>query len=197
MLTKKLNTSSSYAVWHITETEDELLALYKEKPPEMVPKKKAEWLATRLLVAHLVTSFGKEYKGIYKELSGKPCLINDDAEISITHSFPMAAAIINLISPCGIDIERPRNQLIKIQSKFLNLSELQYKHDVYSLCKIWICKEVLYKIFGDLQPNFKDDMRVEIHSEKEATGVVMKSKKEQKITLIIEPIFNYFIAYSI
>ena len=67
----------------------------------------------------------------------------------------MAAAMIHLDAPCGIDIELPKSKLVNIQSKILHKSEYQYKNNVVNLCKIWITKEVRFKICGQTQLSFK------------------------------------------
>ena len=55
-LTKKINKVSTYAVWNITETATDLALLTGFSAPYGSNKKKCEWLATRLLVMHLVAS---------------------------------------------------------------------------------------------------------------------------------------------
>tara|TARA_X000001036_G_scaffold406411_1_gene415104 strand:+ start:3879 stop:4481 length:603 start_codon:yes stop_codon:yes gene_type:complete len=196
-LTKKINEVSTYAVWNITETATELALLAGFSAPDKNDKKKCEWLATRLLIMHLASLFKIPYAGIDKTAKGKPFLIGQIANISITHSFPMAAAMIHLNAPCGIDIESPRNQLIKIQSKILHISEYQHKDNVFDLCKIWIAKEVLIKICGQTQLSFKKEMKTEFIGDNQVLGHIMSNETKEQHMMGITPLLNYLLAYSI
>ena len=196
-LTKKINKVSTYAVWNITETATELARLAGSSAPHKNDKKKCEWLATRLLVMHLVSLFGISYAGIAKTKAGKPFLIGHAANISMTHSFPMAAAMIHLDAPCGIDIESPRNQLIKIQSKILHESEYQHKNNAFNLCKIWIVKEVLIKICGQTQLSFKNELKTELIDDHQVLGHIMSTEINEQYRINIVPILNYLLAYSL
>jgi 4'-phosphopantetheinyl transferase len=196
-LTKKINKVSTYAVWNITETATELALLAGSLAPHKNDKKKCEWLATRLLVMHLASLFEIPYTGIDKTTAGKPFLIGQMANISITHSFPMAAAMIHLEAPCGIDIESPRVQLIKIQSKILHLSEHQHKDNVFNLCKIWMAKEVLIKICGQTELSFKNELKIEFIDDYQVLGHIMSTEINEQHLMGITPLLNYLLAYSL
>ena len=197
ILTEKINKVSTYAVWNITETATELALLTGSLSPHKNHKKKCEWLASRLLVRHLTSLFNIPYTGINKTATGKPFLIGKIANISISHSFPMAAAMINLNKPCGIDIESPRNQLIKIQSKILHTSEHQHKDNVFNLCKIWIAKEVLIKICGKTQLSFKKEMKTEFIGNDQVLGHIMSNDIKKQYLIGTTPLLNFLIAYSL
>tara|TARA_B100000575_G_C23127880_1_gene653735 strand:- start:816 stop:1463 length:648 start_codon:yes stop_codon:yes gene_type:complete len=196
-LTKKINKVSTYAVWNITETATDLALLAGFSAPCRNNRKKCEWLATRLLVMHLVTLFKIRYNGIGKTAKGKPFLLGHLANISITHSFPMAAAMIHLNAPCGIDIELPKNQLVKIQSKILHKSEYQHKDNVFNLCKIWMAKEVLIKIYGQTQLSFKKEIKTEFIDDHQILGHIMSDEIKEQHIIGITPIFNYLLAFSL
>ena len=196
-LTKKINKVSTYAVWNITETATELALLAGSSALHKNDKKKCEWLATRLLVMHLASLFEIPYTGIDKTTAGKPFLIGQMANISITHSFPMAAAMIHLEAPCGIDIESPRVQLIKIQSKILHLSEHQHKDNVFNLCKIWMAKEVLIKICGQTELSFKNELKIEFIDDYQVLGHIMSTEINEQHLMGITPLLNYLLAYSL
>ena len=196
-LTKKINKVSTYAVWNITETATDLALLAGFSAPYRNDKKKCEWLATRLLVMHLLALYRIRYDGIGKTAKGKPFLLGHKANISITHSFPMAAAMIHLDAPCGIDIELPKNQLVKIQSKILHKSEYQHKDNVFNLCKIWMTKEVLIKIYGQTQLSFKKEIKTEFIDDHQILGHIMSDEIKKQHIIGITPIFNYLLAFSL
>ena len=196
-LTKKINKISTYAVWNITETATDLALLAGFSAPHRNNIKKCEWLATRLLVMHLASLFKIRYNGIDKTSKGKPFLLGHAANISLTHSFPIAAAMINLDAPCGIDIELPKNQLVKIQSKILHKSEYQHKDNIFNLCKIWTTKEVLIKICGQTQLSFKKEMKTEFINDHQILGHIISNEIKEQHMIGITPIFNYLLAFSL
>ena len=196
-LTKKINKVSTYAVWNITETADDLARFAGFSAPNGSNKKKCEWLATRLLVMHLVALFKIRYNGIGKTAKGKPFLIGQTANISITHSFPMAAAMIHLDAPCGIDIELPQSQLVKIQSKILHKSEYQHKDNIFNLCKIWMAKEVLIKICGQTQLSLKKEIKTEFINDYQILGYILSDEIEEQHMIGIVPIFNHLLAFNL
>jgi phosphopantetheinyl transferase len=197
LLSKPINTYSSYAIWNISETEQELVKLIQETPPIHLPNKKSEWIVTRILAKYLCDIYDLAYQGVHNLDTGKPVLTNLNAEISITHSFPLAAVLINLNKPCGIDLEWPREKLGKVKSKFLHSSEENYPQDTETLCKIWSAKEVLFKVHGAKNLSFKDQMRIEFEDDWKARGHIMKNGSSESHVIEIEPIYRYLIAFNI
>ena len=166
LLSKKVNDHAAYGVWKIAETNSQLEEISPRKPPiDYHPTKQAEWMATRILVENLCQRFNLPFQGIVKDANGKPFLKSSTAQISISHSFPIAAAMIHTSGPCGIDIEWPRDILHRIKHKFLNSAELQYQNDLEKLCIIWTAKEAIYKRYGKKKLSFRDEMRITINED--------------------------------
>ena len=157
-----------WALWRIDEPIEELGGRLLATPMELSefesihhPRKKLEWLASRLLIQHLVEQLDVPFTGIYKDAFGKPHLIDLPYSISIAHCFPFAAGIISKDQSTGIDIEQPRHKLLNISHKFLNEKEAQVAgSDLETLCKYWAAKEVLYKIYGRKKLIFKEHLEV-------------------------------------
>jgi phosphopantetheinyl transferase len=157
-----------WALWRIDEPPEELgeklLASSAERSEfDSIhhPRKKLEWLASRLIIQHLVQHFGDSFKGLYKDAFGKPHLIGLPYSISIAHCFPFAVGIISKDHPTGIDIEQPRDKLLSIRHKFLSEQEAEVAGtDLQKLCKFWTAKEVLYKIYGRKKLIFKEHMEL-------------------------------------
>ncbi|MEM6829502.1 MAG: 4'-phosphopantetheinyl transferase superfamily protein [Bacteroidota bacterium] len=197
LLNKKITENSAYAVWNIQETFLELPYLSPEPfPADLHPVRQAEWIIGRVLVKALCDSFGISYKGVSKYDKGKPYLNDSYANISISHSFPIAAAMIHLKHPCGIDMERPREKHRKVAHKYLHESELQYKDDLEKLCIIWGAKEVVYKIFGRKFLSLKDEIRVTFESNHQMVGEILKEGHEDQYTIHYEWVKDYLLAYS-
>ncbi len=198
LLSKPISPYSAYAVWNIQETNQVLLGLIKEDVPEgLNPTRLAEWIVGRILIQNLCAQFALKYRGLTPNESGKPFLIGSTAEISISHSFPMAAAMIHLHNPCGIDLERARNKLIKIQDKFINEREIEYRDNLQKLCAIWCGKEVLYKIYGRRKLSMRDETFIEFETDRVMNGIIQKDQMELHYRIHYEAVRDYFLAYSL
>lgn len=143
------------AIWHITETADELYALLgtHRYDTQLAEKKnesrRAEWLAVRLLVKEL---FGSEAEVAYHP-TGRPYLKNSTTHISISHTKGFAAVAYHHRAPLGMDIEYLSSRVERIASRFTTEDEASYidRHDesvrqMYHLVN-WSAKETLYKLF--------------------------------------------------
>lgn len=197
LLSKKIDDQeAAYAVWKISETNGQLQELIAEQPPQNFhPSKQAEWMATRMLIENLCQRFGLDYQGIVKDEFGKPFLKGQSAQISISHSFPIASAMIHLTSPCGIDVEWPRTTMKRVQHKFLNSEEFQYRDDAHALCIIWAAKEAIYKRYGKKQLSFKDNMKVEI-TPNGLRGWILLNGKRTEVPMTYEQVKQYLMVYT-
>ncbi len=198
LLSKPINQDSAYAVWNIQETYETIQRLIDEPIPDNLnPKRLAEWIIGRVLIRNLCATLEVPYKGIEISETGKPFLAESKIHISITHSFPMAAAMIHRTKSCGIDLERPRHKLFSIKDKFINGKEKKYVDDLYNLCAVWCGKEVLYKIYGRKMLSLKDNTTIEIKTPKLLTGYIHKEDFKATYQIHYEPIKDYYLAYSL
>lgn len=164
-----ISQSSSLLLWDITESEDMLQATYRPKAHELeelreisLPIKKQEWLSSRLCVSELCQHMHLPYNGIIKDIYGKPHLQGNDAQLSLSHCFPVAGAIINKEQATGIDIELPQQKMLKVGDRYCNEKEWKFaKKDVDMLTIIWAAKETLYKIHGKKKLIFKENLGIE------------------------------------
>lgn len=197
LLNKQIDEHSAYAVWNIQETFLDLPYLSPEPfPAELNPVRQAEWIVGRMLVKSLSEKFSIPYKGVGKHANGKPFLLDSQAHISISHSFPIAAAMIHLEKPCGIDMEQPREKLVTVQAKYLHASETQFKGQLEKLCAIWCAKEVIYKIFGRKFLSLKDEIKVTFQTEDIMTGEILKAGYEDTHEIHYEWVKEYLLAYG-
>ena len=197
LLSKQLSVRAAYAVWNIQETFLELPYLSPEPfPAQLHPVRQAEWIVGRILVKSLCDQFGIEYRGISKQDTGKPFLNGHDAHISISHSFPIAAAMIHLEKPCGIDMELPRITLQYVKQKFLHPSEKEHQGNLEKLCTIWCAKEVIYKIFGRKFLSLKDEIKVSFESDSLLTGEILKKGHESNHHIQYEWVKGYLLAFG-
>ena len=158
----------SWAIWEISETENDLFAHSTLTAEESFAyerirheQKRKEFLAGRLVLKALAEKQNLPFKGIRKDDCGKPFLIDSNVHISLSHSYPLAGAILNLEKEVGIDIESPKEKLKNIAPKFLSQEELTAAgENLDKLCLFWCAKEVLYKIYGRKQLIFNKHLSV-------------------------------------
>jgi phosphopantetheinyl transferase len=107
-------------------------------------------------------------KGISQQLEldkdefGKPYLVHQDQEISISHCKKYSAAIAGNRA-VGIDIEHIGNKINRIADRFMHPSEDNgYKDQALTEYRylIWCAKEAVYKLYGRKAVDFKNHMRV-------------------------------------
>ena len=165
---ERIAKNKAWGLWRITESENDLAQEVnfkgEGKPFNNAthPLKKMEWLAGRILLRQLAEYMGIAYSGIFKDEWGKPHLRDFSYHISLTHSYPFLAAIVDLEAPVGIDIEMPQDKLRRIAHKFLSSTELaDADQDLVKLCIYWCAKETLYKIHGKKRLAFKTHLKIE------------------------------------
>ncbi len=123
------------------------------------PTTKIESLASRRCIQEIAKELEIEYAGIYKDDHDKPHIINNKFHISISHSFPYAVGILHKKLPVGIDIEKPKEKLLKISERFLSRDEWLYAgDDIKKICVYWTGKEAIYKLNGKNGLSFKNNI---------------------------------------
>ena len=125
-----------------------------------------------------------------------PILNGNASDISISHSFPIAADLIYLEKPCGIDMELPRATLQYVKQKFLHSSEKEHQGNLEKLCTIWCAKEVIYKIFGRKFLSLKDEIKVSFESDSLFKGEILKKGHESNHQIQYEWVKGYLLAFG-
>ena len=148
-----LNSQTIVKIWKISEPKDFFYDQVVLKPEslERVNGMKSElhqrgFLSVRMLLAE----FGYKDEDLVYDSFGKPHL-KDGKHISITHSYTFSAVVIS-DREVGVDIEKQRDKITKVASKFIGY-EIAYlnEHDpklIQKLTWIWCIKESLYKLFA-------------------------------------------------
>jgi 4'-phosphopantetheinyl transferase EntD len=154
-------TTGAWALWRIEEPEEALVSAigHAEGVPASITHecKRLEYLAARLLLRSLDHSFS----GITKDEFGKPFLNGSNFQISLSHSYPYVAAIINDGKAVGIDLEQPKPKLLKIAHRVLAKDELaDAGTDVIKHCIYWCAKESMIKIHGKKDLIFAENIRL-------------------------------------
>jgi 4'-phosphopantetheinyl transferase len=165
---ENINTTahSIWALWKIEEDEPALAGeLY---PYESIPDnlthaaKRLEYLAGRVLIKKLLEKWNLSFAGLRKDAAGKPFFINLDLHVSLSHSYPYVAAVIDRIKPVGIDLEQPKEKLLKIAPRVLNPQEFNdASHDITKHCVYWCAKETLIKIYGKRHLHLSKELAID------------------------------------
>ncbi|NLR92230.1 4'-phosphopantetheinyl transferase family protein [Flammeovirga agarivorans] len=148
----------------------ELLDLAKEEASTFAhiknDKVRRQSISGRAALTHLLGQLDLEYHGIHKNENGKPFLVNSEYSISISHSRHFACAMISLIPKdfIGIDIEMVTPKVLRLISRFANPDELKFAQSTIdgnpqNATVIWTLKEAAYKAFGQLNIEFKSQIK--------------------------------------
>jgi phosphopantetheinyl transferase len=169
LLRENIDNEAICAVWRITESPGELLAMIRLSDREkalyegfLVEERRKQWLAYRILIRTLLEP--DEVPVEYDAL-GKPYLAGSDRHISVTHSGDLAAVIMSRKGAVGIDIERVRPKIERVKERFLSAEELEAAGnppDAGLLTLAWCAKEALYKLYGLRNLDFRGQMKVHL-----------------------------------
>ena len=192
----KITTNKAFGIWKINESLNEINHLNKNEnlniDNRIIEKKFKEKVAARMVVKKICENLKLNYYGIKKNKAGKPFLIKNNAKISISHSYPFAVALINTKNLCGIDIEKIREKVLKINPKFLNEDERKLVGNSRKKNTIfWCCKEALFKTSNKQKISFIDDINL-----KEKKKNIIGKIKGEKFKLSIKEIEDFIIAYT-
>lgn len=163
LLLDKYEDGIRLAIWHITESTNELVQLipngnelYLQAKNKFKSESRIkEWIAVRILLYSLT---GKnEY--IYYKSNGAPFLKDSKFQISISHTKGYASIALSEKYDVGIDIERISNKVERVKSKFTSDSETS--NNILKLHLIWSAKESTYKLLQIEGLDFKQDLKTE------------------------------------
>lgn len=162
LLSDNENRGIRYAVWHVTESLEQLIGLipngdatYKEAGNRFKSETRIkEWIAVRVLLYHLM---GKNVKIAYKD-NGAPYLKDCNKDISISHTTGYVCIALSETHRVGIDIERVANKVERVKDRFIN--ECEPGDTLTKMLLIWSAKESMYKLLQIEGLDFKKDLRV-------------------------------------
>lgn len=195
--------NTSVYIWKIEESFEELEKeiFLKEESLERVSNMKSDLHKRGFLsVRHLLKEAGYSDADLYYTENGKPHL-KDGKNISITHSFIFSAIIVS-DTEVGIDIEKCRDKIKKIQHKFVNFERgFINKEDDYieQLTVIWGAKESLYKIYPYGGLTFKNDIDINSFtiSNQKTTGYIKAKNWEKSYQIYFIPVENFILVYAL
>ncbi len=207
LVLKKDENDYSIRIWHSIESFEDLLKSEALNSADLrtwenfqSDKRKREWLTVRVL---LRTFFPDSALPLLSyDQFGKPSL-NIDKGISISHTKEFVAIIITQKVNAGIDLETLRDRIVDLSPKFSNEEELKVVPElnrIEYLHVLWGAKEVLFKLYGRGEMDFRAHLHVEPF-QFEKNGVVQASVQKNDIfskhSISYELWKNMMLTYSI
>lgn len=197
---RQVSPSSRLAIWKITESPEELKAVY---PMLSVPYEEAgrrfksrsrqqEFLAIRALLIEM--SDGR-LPVVNYDAEGKPSL-GDGRKVSFSHTRGYAVVLISENDDVGVDIEQCGDRVAKVARLFLRDDEYPCRSDGTSspsashdlsldaLLVMWSAKEAVYKLFSAQRLAFKE-MKVQRFSP-QPIGKIMVENLKSKVVVEVE-----------
>lgn len=174
-----VESNRAWALWLITEDETSLSSELNgvENAPEGLKnsQKRLEWLAGRVATREVMRSLNIPFHGIAKDEFGKPFPKMSDLHLSLSHSFPYAAALLDKNSPVGIDLEQPKEKLLRIAERIHHADELRdLGTDLVKHCIYWCAKESMIKMHGRKDLIFAENMFIQPFQRKEEGNITGK-----------------------
>jgi 4'-phosphopantetheinyl transferase len=203
-LLKIINFSESTKIyiWKISESFSELFSdvILNEKSQIRLHSMKSEMHQLGFLsVRKLLQVANYSDFDLHYDETGKPHL-NNEKSISISHSHQMSAIIISNES-VGIDLEIQKEKVLKIASKFMDISHLEnlsHQDQIKKATVIWGIKESIFKIenqTGISFPNhiFENDFNL---TDKKAQAELHFKNIRKKFNIHFEEIENYILVWG-
>ena len=148
-----LNSQTIVKIWKISESKEFFMNQIVLNPEslERVNGMKSELHQRGFLsVRMLLSEFGYTDEDLVYDSFGKPHL-KDGKHISITHSYNFSAVVVSS-KEVGVDIEKQREKITKIATKFIGFEASYLKENdsklIQKLTRIWCVKESLYKLYA-------------------------------------------------
>ena len=189
----------AWGIWRITEEEktlsDDISPTEQLSETVKHTNKRLEWLAGRVLVKHVLASMQLPFHGITKDSFGKPHPKGHPYHLSLSHSYPYVATLVDKSISVGIDLEQPKLKLLRIAPRIFTATELaDAGQDIVKHCIYWCAKEALIKVYGQKDLIFSENLMVEpftLQASGNINGRIIVGDSERVIPLryIIYPNF--------
>ena len=156
------------------------------------PSRRFEFIGIRQLRNKMIP----EHEIIYLP-TGKPTLKESILQISISHSEQTICLGVSK-SNIGLDIEAPREQILRITSKFCSKEEatLFDEQCVRDMTLLWTLKEAAYKKVDKPGLDFKKEIQIISRRQNEHLCRVRRNNKITEFNLAHEEIHGQILTYT-
>ena len=166
-LRKKLDNKAEIAVWHVTESEQELLGLTSvpnDELEEISLFRNENHRRQKLAVRALINEVFEEKMYLNHHDNGQPYFENCATNISITHTDNYVAIIIHDEDEVGIDVESLDRDFSVVEKKALSedeIDDLEKDKRNEQLAIYWCAKEASFKRMSQNRVDFAEQIEVE------------------------------------
>ena len=166
-LRKKLDNKAEIAVWHVTESEQELLGLTSvpnDELEEISLFRNENHRRQKLAVRALINEVFEEKMYLNHHDNGQPYFENCATNISITHTDNYVAIIIHDEDEVGIDVESLDRDFSVVEKKALSedeIDDLEKDKRNEQLAIYWCAKEAIFKRMSQNRVDFAAQIEVE------------------------------------
>ena len=108
----------------------------------------------------LQSVLGQQYLGVYKDVQGKPFLLNSKLQLSVAHTRQIIVCALHQSKKIGVDIEACSPKISRVKHKFMSTVELSTFDKEVDLTQVWCAKEAMFKLNGEHGISFKQDILV-------------------------------------
>ncbi len=165
---KKYSEHLFVIAWEMTESLEYLLEISRlsESEQEELHKIEPSHLKLQFVVKHLLLhvickNANIQNPVLIKDEHGKPKIKDQKAAISISHTPNLLAVALHLKQDIGLDLERPREQLMRIMPRISCPEEIHLINNNLEFATIhWSIKEALYKLYGKRKVDFKTNLLI-------------------------------------
>lgn len=164
---EKIDSSSALAIKIIESQDEEALDFlsFREKlsfANISHPEKRKEWATARMAIRDALEVLRVPYPGFFKDNHGKSQVMNGNGFVSLSHTIGLAGAIFHRDTPVGIDMDFIREKILKIGSRFLDKSEIEFlEKDPLHYTMAWSAKESIFKCQGKRGVSFRENILLE------------------------------------
>ena len=194
-----INEKTKIKLWKVmlgelnpNKLNNEEIKLFKLKKSNLL---KEQFLAIRKILALENSDYIITY-----DLDGKP-ILNSEFNISISHSYEIAALVISNNLKFGMDVQFKESKILNIQNKFLNVFEkINIGHDpsIDILTMIWTSKESIYKAIGLKGISFSENIKIDKVTVKDkiGKGYYINGAEKVKFDLRFFHLDEYILCYA-
>ena len=194
-----IDDQTKIKIWKVTLGELSHNELNNEDK-ELLKKKRSDLLREQFLATRKMLALeNSDYKITYN-LDGKPNL-NNESNISISHSHKLVAFVISENCKAGIDVQLKEIKILNIQNKFLNKFEkfnIGEDPSIDILTMIWASKESIYKAIGIKGISFSENIKIDgvVEKDKTGQGYYINGAEKVKFDLKFFYLDEYIICYA-
>ena len=160
------------------------------------PLKRLQWLASRYWVKKL--SKQQQQLLLEKTELGKPQIVNNPINFSISHTRNLVAVICSTTKDVAVDIEMIQDKIVKIKHKFIHSNDFEQGDDLERLAMIWSAKETIYKHYHTKTLySFKEQIVIESYSNNAMKYKLSISQNQKHSEVFYKKINEAFLTWII